>query len=109
MRDLLYLNVGARGGHPRFREVGRAAGLEPHGLDHGLGATFTDVNGDGRPDLFVANDLDPNRLYLNLPAKNGLGFRLVETRQGARRSTTRTRAWGSRRATSPATGATISS
>jgi hypothetical protein len=26
----------------------------------------------------VANDLDPNRLYLNLPAKNGLGFRLVE-------------------------------
>ena len=78
VRDLLYLNVGGRGGHPRFREVGRAAGLEPHGLDHGLGATFTDVNGDGRPDLFVANDLDPNRLYLNLPAKNGLGFRLVE-------------------------------
>ena len=29
---------GARDGHPRFREVGRAAGLEPHGLDHGLGA-----------------------------------------------------------------------
>ena len=78
VRDLLYLNVGARGGHPRFREVGRAAGLEPHGLDHGLGAAFTDANGDGRPDLFVANDLDPNRLYLNLPAKNGLGFRLVE-------------------------------
>jgi len=25
----------------------------------------------------VANDLDPNRLYLNLPAKNALGFRLV--------------------------------
>jgi hypothetical protein len=78
VRDLLYLNVGAPGGRPRFREVGRAAGLEPHGLDHGLGATFTDVNSDGRPDLFVANDLDPNRLYLNLPAKNGLGFRFVE-------------------------------
>ena len=78
VRDLLYLNVGARGGHPRFREIGRAAGLEPHGLDHGLGAAFTDVNGDGRPDLYVANDLDPNRLYLNLPATNGLGFRLVE-------------------------------
>jgi Na+-translocating ferredoxin:NAD+ oxidoreductase RnfD subunit len=78
VRDLLYLNAGQRDGHPRFREVGRQAGLEPHGLDHGLGATFTDVNGDGRPDLLVANDLDPNRLYLNLPAKNGLGFRLVE-------------------------------
>jgi Na+-transporting NADH:ubiquinone oxidoreductase subunit NqrB len=78
VRDLLYLNEGRRGGHAHFREVGRRAGLEPHGLDHGLGATFTDVNGDGRPDLLVANDLDPNRLYLNLPAKNGLGFRLVE-------------------------------
>jgi len=82
VRDLLYLNLGRSRGHARFREVGRAAGLEPHGLDHGLGATFTDVNGDGRPDLYVANDLDPNRLYLNLPAKNGLGFRLVE--EGAR-------------------------
>jgi Na+-translocating ferredoxin:NAD+ oxidoreductase RnfD subunit len=78
VRDLLYLNVGQRGGRAHFREVGRAAGLEPHRLDHGLGATFADVNGDGRPDLFVANDLDPNRLYLNLPAKNALGFRLVE-------------------------------
>ena len=78
VRDLLYLNEGKRDGRLRFREVGRAAGLEPHGLDHGLGAVFTDVNGDGRPDLYVANDLDPNRLYLNLPAKGGLGFRLVE-------------------------------
>jgi hypothetical protein len=74
VRDLLYLNEGGR----RFREVGRAAGLEPHGLDHGLGAVFTDVNGDGRPDLYVANDLDPNRLYVNEPRPGGLGFRLVE-------------------------------
>jgi hypothetical protein len=74
VRDLLFLNEGGR----RFREVGRAAGLEPRRLDHGLGATFTDANGDGRLDLYVANDLDPNRLYLNLPARNGLGFRLVE-------------------------------
>ena len=77
-RDLLYLNEGGKGGHARFREVGRAAGLEPHGLDHGLGAVFTDVNGDGRPDLYVANDLDPNRLYVNEPARNALGFRFVE-------------------------------
>jgi hypothetical protein len=72
--DLLYLNEGGR----RFREVGRAAGLEPHGLDHGLGAVFTDVNGDGRPDLYVANDLDPNRLYVNEPQRGGLGFHFVE-------------------------------
>ena len=46
---------------------------------------FTDVNGDGRPDLYVANDANPNRLYLNVPWQAGadadplgLGFRLVE-------------------------------
>ncbi len=84
-RDLLYLNEGGRGTHPTFREVGREAGLEPRRLDHGLGATFTDVDRDGRVDLFVANDLDPNRLYLNVPRAGGaaadplgLGFRLVE-------------------------------
>ena len=85
VRDLLFLNEGGAGAHPRFREVGRAAGLEPTKLDHGLGATFTDANGDGRLDLYVANDLDPNRLYLNEPwpggasaDPRGLGFRLVE-------------------------------
>ena len=42
---------------------------------------FTDVNGDGRPDLYVANDLDPNRLYVNEPG-GPLGFHFVE--EGAR-------------------------
>ncbi|HSC91309.1 MAG TPA: FG-GAP-like repeat-containing protein, partial [Gaiellaceae bacterium] len=78
VRDLLFLNEGGTGAHPTFREVGRLAGLEPRRLDHGLGATFTDANGDGRLDLYVANDLDPNRLYLNEPTRNGLDFRLVE-------------------------------
>ncbi|HWX10132.1 MAG TPA: CRTAC1 family protein, partial [Gaiellaceae bacterium] len=36
-----------------------------------------DVNGDGRPDLYVANDEDPNRLYLNEPG-GPLGFHFVE-------------------------------
>ncbi len=83
VRDRLYLNQGTdASGRSRFREVGRRAGLEPTHLDHGLGAIFTDVNADGRPDLYVANDLDPNRLYLNVaeqPAKTaGLGFRFEE-------------------------------
>jgi hypothetical protein len=85
VRDALYLNEGGSGRHPVFRDVARAAGLEPHGLDHGLGAVFTDVDGDRRPDLYVANDLDPNRLYVNvaLPGgaagdPRGLGFRFVE-------------------------------
>src|SRR5262249_59583057 len=53
------------------------AGIEKTHVDHSLGAVFTDVNGDGRPDLYVANDLDPNRLYVNL-AGGPLGFRFVE-------------------------------
>jgi Na+-translocating ferredoxin:NAD+ oxidoreductase RnfD subunit len=77
-RDLLYLNQGpdARG-HSRFRDVSRAAGIERIHVDHGLGAVFTAVNGDGRPDLYVANDLDPNRLYVNVPGGK-LGFHFVE-------------------------------
>ena len=71
--DLLYLNQG--GGS--FRNVAAEAGIDPAGKDHSLGAVFTDVNGDGRPDLYVANDLDPNRLYLNVPG-GPLGFHFVE-------------------------------
>jgi hypothetical protein len=77
-RDLLYLNEGPdREGHPRFREVSMQAGIERTQIDHSLGAVFTDVNGDGRPDLFLANDLDPDRLYLNEPG-GPLGFHFVE-------------------------------
>jgi len=77
-RDLLYLNEGFdRKGHSRFRDVSLEAGVETKHVDHSLGAVFTDVNGDGRPDLYVANDLDPNRLYVNEPG-GPLGFHLVE-------------------------------
>jgi ASPIC and UnbV/FG-GAP-like repeat/NQR2, RnfD, RnfE family len=86
VRDLLYLNEGPdTHGHSRFREVGVQAGLESKTLAHGLGAVFTDVNGDGRPDLYVANDTDPNQLYVNVPVPGGaktdpagLGFRFVD-------------------------------
>src|SRR5262249_38607584 len=86
VRDLLYLNEGPDGhGHVTFREVGVQAGLEAARFSHGLGAVFTDYDGDGRPDLYVANDEDPNQLYENVawpggvradPA--GLGFRFEE-------------------------------
>ncbi len=81
VRDLLYLNEGAG----RFEEVGDQAGLEASNFRHGLGATFVDVNGDGRPDIYVANDEDPNQLYVNVPWPGGasadpagLGFRFEE-------------------------------
>ena len=78
VRDLLFVNEGnGADGHAHFREVGRQVGLDRPPYDHSLGAVFTDVNGDGRPDLYVANDEDPNRLYLNLLAP-GIGFRFVD-------------------------------
>jgi Na+-translocating ferredoxin:NAD+ oxidoreductase RnfD subunit len=86
VRDLLYLNEGpGPHGHATFREVGVPAGLESARFSHGLGAVFTDYDGDGRPDLYVANDEDLNQLYENVgwpggaradPA--GLGFRFEE-------------------------------
>jgi Na+-translocating ferredoxin:NAD+ oxidoreductase RnfD subunit len=90
VRDRLYLNEGPdANGRSRFREVGGRAGIETTRLGHGLGAVLADLDLDGRLDLFVANDGDPNRLYRNVawpggaaadPA--GLGFRLEEV--GAR-------------------------
>jgi ASPIC and UnbV/FG-GAP-like repeat len=79
VRDRLYLNLGTdRNGRSRFREVGEQAGVETGRLEHGLGVVFTDVDGDGRLDLYVANDTDPNRLYLNEAWPRGLGFRFRE-------------------------------
>ncbi len=76
-----------RGERPRTaapasaRSGSRRASRRPS-FSHGLGATFLDVNGDGRPDLYVANDEDPNQLYVNVPWPGGakadpagLGFR----------------------------------
>ncbi len=78
IRDLLFLNEGnGPDGRTSFKEVGREAGLESSHFRHGLGAIFTDVNGDGRPDLYVANDEDPNDLYINEPG-GPLGFHFVD-------------------------------
>src|SRR5688572_6941239 len=90
VRDLLFLNEGRkRGGHARFREVGRRAGLEVANFEHGLGVLLSDFERDGDLDVYIANDTNPNRLYENVawpggaaadPA--GLGFRFEE-RAGA--------------------------
>jgi Na+-translocating ferredoxin:NAD+ oxidoreductase RnfD subunit len=79
VRDRLYLNLGPDAkGRSRFREVAEQVGVEAKQVDHGLGVVFTDYNGDGRLDLYVANDTDPNRLLENVPASGPLGFRLEE-------------------------------
>ncbi|HEV7517178.1 MAG TPA: VCBS repeat-containing protein, partial [Thermoanaerobaculia bacterium] len=60
----LFHNLG--GG--RFEDVSQKAGIaEP--TSKSLGVTVLDYNGDGWPDLFVANDTQPNKLYRN--QKNG--------------------------------------
>lgn len=48
-----------------FVEAGPAAGIDGAGAAYALGALFTDIDHDGDPDLLVANDTDPNRLYRN--------------------------------------------
>jgi len=80
LRDLLYLNEGTDAdGRSRFREVARAAGIEKTKVAHGLGAVFTDFDRDGRLDLYVANDADPNQLYRNVAdPSSDLGFRFED-------------------------------
>ncbi len=79
VRDLLYLNQGPdESGRSTFREVARAAGIEKTGVSHGLGSVFTDMDGDGRLDLYVANDTDPNQLYRNTATTADLGFRFED-------------------------------
>jgi hypothetical protein len=58
--DLLYRNDGTG----TFTDVSEAAGIATR-AGKGLGVAFGDVNGDGWPDVYVANDLVRNFLYLN--------------------------------------------
>ena len=83
MRDLLYLSEGpGPDGRVTFREVGERLGIDPD-AEYGLGALFTDVDRDHDLDLYVANDTNPSRLYVNEPASGQddpgrLGFALRE-------------------------------
>ena len=65
MGDLLFQNDGSS----RFTEVGAAAGVSDPRAYFGLGIGWFDSNGDGWPDLYVANDSTPSFLYVN--QKNG--------------------------------------
>ena len=49
-----------------FEERSHSSGLDDPETYFGLGAVFADLNDDGLPDLFVANDSTPNLLYKNL-------------------------------------------
>jgi enediyne biosynthesis protein E4 len=57
----------ANKGDGTFRDVTDEAGLAPGGPDasKGLGVLALDVNGDGKPDVYVCNDTVDNFLYIN--------------------------------------------
>ena len=58
--DVLYRN----NGDGTFTDVTKSAGVyEP--TTRGLGVVFTDINGDGWVDIYVANDMSPNTLFIN--------------------------------------------
>jgi enediyne biosynthesis protein E4 len=64
--DRLYRNDGDSShiGHPVFRDVSMQAGIKEDGF--GLGVVAGDFNGDGWPDIYVANDFVSNdELWLN--------------------------------------------
>jgi hypothetical protein len=77
-------------GDGTFTDVSKEAGLREDG--RGLGVLLVDVNGDGRTDVYVANDTEDNFLYLNrsTPGKLRLeekGMFLAVARDGGGAST----------------------
>ncbi len=71
--DHLFRNDGGK-----FVDVSSQAGLIPND-GRGLGVVAADVDDDGKPELFVANDTTANLLYHNL---GGLRFRECGTENG---------------------------
>ncbi len=52
-------------GDGTFTDVSVKAGVSDPGAYYGFTAIFADVNNDSKPDLLVANDSEPNYLYIN--------------------------------------------
>jgi enediyne biosynthesis protein E4 len=59
----LYRNV-SKQGEVRFIDVSAKAGIA-HRAARGLGVMMCDVNDDHWPDIYVANDVEPNFLWIN--------------------------------------------
>jgi hypothetical protein len=63
-------------GGGRFEDVSATAGLVPGGpaASKGLGLVVADVNADGKPDVYAANDTVANLLYVNRSAPGAIRF-----------------------------------
>ncbi len=62
--SVLYHNVTQSDGRPRFEDVSLPSGLGKVPAP-GLGVICADFDGDGWPDVFIANDGKPNHLWIN--------------------------------------------
>lgn len=71
-------------GDGTFADVSADAGLLPGGpkASKGLGALAVDVNVDGKPDVYVANDTVENFLYVNRSTPGQIRFEEVGLRAG---------------------------
>ena len=73
VRHILYKNDGLRDGVPHFTDVTVEAGVsrdtagpgDQPDYGHGFGAVASDLDDDGKIDLYVANDQNPAFLFLN--------------------------------------------
>jgi enediyne biosynthesis protein E4 len=64
-----------------FSDVTPASGISSSLLTYGLGAAVSDINGDGWPDVYIANDYNvPDYLYIN--NKNGTFTDKIHTALG---------------------------
>ncbi len=52
-------------GDGAFTDITKQAGVEDANGYYGLGVMWTDFDGDGWPDIYVANDATPNYVYRN--------------------------------------------
>ena len=64
VRHILYRNEWKETGKVAFADVTEAAGVARDD-GHGFGVVTGDFDGDGKIDIYVANDMNPNFLFLN--------------------------------------------
>jgi enediyne biosynthesis protein E4 len=72
VKHFFYRNDGLKGGVPHFTDVYDEVFVDDKGKKipgrsdgHGFGVVAADLNGDGKIDLYVANDQNPNFTFLN--------------------------------------------